>query len=262
MKERTRVIIQVIGFSLIPSILQFLATSDSCLDDLQKSNIIGSSVNIVLMKNVLLILSIILSAILLSINLAYEKIENIKVRKQRDLLIKSNKDIFIKALCSQLELDYLDMNIRIFVPYNDRCYIIKSFFAKLFKTDIKKIFVIKNIEYLSESNDMNDLKFEVYPNAQGLVGQCYKNKSIIYDENLKHKSKTNYNLTQYQKNKICDLEFSLCSPIFNSNDDIIAIVEFDSNERIPITKANKDVWKIFVTNYCQFIYDYIPDLFK
>ena len=79
------------------------------------------------------------------------------------------------------------------------------------KIQTKNIYYIKNIEGLAEKDITDNLKFEVSPNRQGLVGECYEQKAILYDDDLENSNEINYNLTHYQIAKTNQLKFILVS---------------------------------------------------
>lgn len=130
------------------------------------------------------------------------------------------------------------------------------------KIQTKNIYYIKNIEGLAEKDITDNLKFEVCPNRQGLVGECYEQKAILYDDDLENSNEINYNLTHYQIAKTNQLKFILVCPIFSENEEIISIVSFDSYDKIKIKEESKEILRQLVLNYTQSLYECIPDLFK
>ena len=125
-----------------------------------------------------------------------------------------------------------------------------------------KNYYIKNIDGLAESDITNNLKFEVYPNKQGLVGDCYDQKAIVYDDDMENSNETNYNLTHYQIAKTNELRFILACPIFSESEEIIAIMSFDTCDRIKVKDESKDILRSMVLNFTQSLYESIPELFK
>jgi hypothetical protein len=215
MRQMIQVIWKVFLFTFFPTLCIYSARSDNFLDAMQRGGIIGPKINLVACKDILLIIGILLSAVLLSVNLACTEIREKKSARQRDSLIKYNKDIFLKALGNRLNISCLHLNQRIFVPSKDKLALLKICLNKLgCHLVIKEAFTIKNIVGLSDPGITENLSFEIRPNEQGLVGKCYSLRTIIYDDNLKATNATDYNLTPYQKSKTCDLEFILCAPLF------------------------------------------------
>ncbi|WP_133158776.1 hypothetical protein [Clostridium thermosuccinogenes] len=262
MKGKQKIVLRVIFVSFIPVLLNYLAKSENCLDDLQKSGFIGQNINIRLWKDIFLLISALFTTIFLSIKLACLEANQKIIANQRESLIKYNKEIFFKALGNKLMTTDKNINVRIFVQKKGILLHVKKILAKITNGYIqyKEIFTIRNIEGLADTGITKNLSFEVCPEPQGLVGQCYKLRTIIFEDNFKRNC-INYNITEYQKNKLNDIEFWLCAPIFNEKGEIISIVSFDSAQKVNISKANKSVWIDMVTNYCQFLYEYLPELF-
>ena len=126
----------------------------------------------------------------------------------------------------------------------------------------KDVYYIKNIDGLAEKDITNNLKFEVSPNKQGLVGECYEQEAILYDDDLENSNETNYNLTHYQKAKTNKFKFILVCPIFSESEEIISIVSFDTCDKIKINRDSKDILRQLVLNYTQSLFECMPDLFK
>jgi len=97
---------------------------------------------------------------------------------------------------------------------------------------------------------------------QFLLAKKYNILRIVYDTNIKINSMTKYNFSNYQKNKLGNIEFYLCCPIFDKRENIISIIVFESAQKIEITKATEPIWHDFILGFCQSLYDCVPELFK
>jgi len=97
---------------------------------------------------------------------------------------------------------------------------------------------MKNIEGFTDDNIKDGLVFEAYPKTQGLVGECFINKNIVYEEDLRNSTK-DYNLTDFQKQQTSNTIFCLCIPLINTKDEIYAIITLDSNEEIVIPQESR-----------------------
>lgn len=236
MKKILSIIVKGLIFSCIPALLTSLSTTNT-LDALQKAGYIGNAVNISKCKDVCTIISILLTFVLLTANLIIHEINEEKYRNQAQQLLKFNKDILVKTLSEHLGREYCDINIRIFVPYKNLYWRIAHYFNK----NIPLMFSIKNIDGLANAGLTSSLKFQVSPSEskQGLVGACYQERKIIYDDNLQETNNTDYNLSDFQKSKTSDLKFIIVCPVFNQNKNIDAIIAFDSKHEIKINK-NED----------------------
>lgn len=264
-KNKREIVVQGVIFSLFPALFAYLGQSDNILDYLQKKQYVGIGVNINGLKDLCLVVSILLTFLLLTVNLICSQMRENAYKKQRLAFIKFNKEIFIKTLIDALGKEYANINIRIFVPDKPVLWHIKRLIAKLFRKNIKLFFKIKNIEGLAEPGLTNNLSFEVEPNHQGLVGECYQKHQMILDDNLEESNETNYNLNGYQINKTNNLKFILVCPLFdmNKNDEIKAIVAFDSTFPIKVdTKDKERILRRSVLNYTQQLQEYAPELFE
>ena len=258
MTKKRGIVFKGILLSLIPALCTYLSQNENILSWLQTNNYIGTEINIKIVQHITGILSIFFTFGLLTIPLIISNIQNLTYKTQRDYLIKNYKEIFQNTLKKQLGVENCKLNIRIFVPrvslWNKIC--------KKLNIDVKSIYCIKNIEGLADKDITDNLKFEVYPNKQGLVGDCFEQKAIIFDDDLENSNETNYNLTHYQIAKTNQLKFILVCPIFSENEEIVSIMSFDSCDNIKIKDDAKDKIRKLILNYTQSLYECIPEVFK
>jgi hypothetical protein len=215
-----------------------------------------------LLKDKLLLLAIIFQ-FSLTLQIVFLKLQKDNLSNQRDKAIEYHKKLFLKSLEKDLGTSSSkDLNVRIFLPC--RFFKYKKVLEKLLfgKVKLKKYFRIKNIKYLTDSEKTENLRLIVEPkeDSQGLVGKCYNSKKIIFNTDLKNNN-DNYKLDKDQLARTSDLNFCLCFPLFNQND-VIAIISFDSNQKINNAETKKDIWEKHVTNYSNTLYDNFSYLFK
>lgn len=257
MKKLRTIWIQGIVFSLCPALCAWLGQSN-ILEQLQEKQYIGTEIPVAVVKECFAFLGVISTVLLLTCPLIVAQLNERKYHLQRDRLIKNNKETLFKVLSNILHRERCDIDIRIFVPQND---IIHRIIRKIDKRQ-PLYFVIKNLEGLAEPGLTSDLKFEVYPNQQGLVGRCYQSRGILYDDDLEQSNETEYNLNTYQINKTSDLKFILVCPILGFDGSIKAIVAFDSKTKMEVTDENKKNLTNAVLNYTQELYELVPEFFK
>ncbi len=263
MKKIFLIFILPILYEIICSGLVYLSKSQIAWDYLKKINIFNQSLKIDKCQDVCLILSIVLSAIFLSINLIRKNLKYEKIQGQRNSLMKMNKENLGFAL-KEYSTGFSDFDMRIFVPKYPRIYKILDYKILNYIPFLKKrIFTIKNIDLLANEGATKGLEFEVSPNVEGLVGQCYQEQGVILDDNLEITNAIKYSLKQSQIYKTANLKWSICCPIFEDNsDNIIAIIALDGTNPI---KINEDKIKELSDFLCVFltrIYDVVPHLFK
>lgn len=258
MKKTLTIIIKGIIFSFIPALFALLGTNNT-FSDLQLAGYIGQAVNIDKLKNWCSLIGVILTFALITVNLIAHEMEEEKYKRQSKQLLKYTKDILLNTLAEYLGKEYCNIDIRIFVPYKNLYWKIGHYFNK----NISLKFCIKNIEGLADAGLTENLKFKVTPAdcAQGLVGECYQQRKMVYDDNLQETNETEYNLTDYQKSKTKDLKFIIVCPIFSEKMDIDAIVAFDCKHDIKINE-HEDKFTNAVLNYTQQLHEYVPGLFK
>lgn len=257
MKKLKTIWVQGIIFTLVPAICVWLGQSDLLLN-LQAKQYIGENVNIAIVKDVSAFLGVLLTFLLLTCPLIVSEINERKYHQQRDRLIKNNKETFLNILSKILGRERCEIDIRIFVPQNtwhDRL-------IKFFDKNHPIYFEIKNLDGLANPGITEELKFQVSPKQEGLVGQCYCQRCILYDDDLENSNDTKYGLNEYQISKTSDLKFILVCPVMGANNKIEAIVSFDSKTKIVITEEGKKQLRTAVLNYTQELYELVPEFFK
>jgi hypothetical protein len=256
MKKIKTIILQGVIASLLPAICSLLGTTD-ILDYLKNNGYIGLNSNIVFWKNILSIIGVLTTFAFITVGLIISSINEEKYKIQCNQLLTYNKDILINALTNYLGSEYCDLNIRVFVPDKSIC----SRLAKILNKESPLWFHIKNIEGLAETGITDNLKFKVYPDneREGLVGECYHLRKMVYDENLEKNNDSGYNLSEYQKNKTRQLKFVIACPTF-CDKGIDAIVTFDSRNHIKIVDEDKFTSAVLI--YSQQLHECVPQLFK
>lgn len=247
-----------IVLSLIPAICSYLSQSNNILSWLQKKGYLGANVDVEFLQNAMGIASIFFTFTLLTYPLIVNELKLKEYKQQRDSLIKNNKDIFEATLKNVLQLEHCRLNVRIFVPKITLCDRLKKRFTKSGVLE----YHIRNIDGLAEKDITDSLAFQVFPDKQGLVGDCYNQKAVLYDDDLENSNEINYNLTRYQIAKTNKLKFILVCPIFSEKEEIISIISLDSYDIIKIRDETKDILRNLVLNYTQSLYECIPELFK
>lgn len=259
MRTTKEILVRGVLLSLFPAVCSCLG-STNILNWAQENRYIGENVNIELIKNILTLICVLSTFILLTRNLIIAELNEVRFRRQSTDLIRYTKEIMTTTLARVLGKEYCEINIRIFVPKKGFIWKLRHFF----KREEKLEFWIKNIDGLADAGVTNNLKFRVLPEKekQGLVGECFSSKGMVYDDNLVESNEKNYNLSKYQISKTNDLRFIIVCPTFSDDVNIDAIVAFDSKNDIKITEANKNVLINLVLNYTQQLHENIPELFK
>ena len=256
-----KIIISVFLFTLIPAFLSYVSDSDNFFTKLIEAGILSENItdSIDRIQDFCLIASIILSAMLLSFTSAKAQIKYEYILEQRNLLIKMNKDILRTALIEKFSKEFSSFNIRIFIPKHPRWYDLLKW---LHIRNHKVSFIIKNIPQIAEADITTNLEFEVYPKCEGLVGRCYNEKVMYYDDNLTENNSTSYNLGDNQIVRTSNLEWSICCPVFDSANDVIAIIALDGTEKLTIDKSREAELSKQIVVFSRMLYDAVPQLFR
>lgn len=225
----------------------------------------GENFDVSLAKQFFLISSVVITGFYLSISklLVERKLTNVEA--QRIALISNLKQSLLLALENLTNEPQMrdSVNIRIWKEYKGLICCFSNCLRRFKGKPPKKFIVIKNIEGLSNIDNTIDLKFLVEPknDSQGLVGRCFHEKAIVYEEDLMS-SDIDYRLNTYQRNKTNETRFCLCSPIVNEKDEVVSIISFDSSHRIVLPEDNELRIASLATTFCQSLYQNCPDLFK
>ncbi len=252
------VIIRYIIDIAIPALTAYLAASDSFLQFLIRRNILASSFNVDLFQDICLFINIIFTTFVLCLRLIKNEFQEKSNSRKISGLYNVVKKI-IQSNLSQISGDSnLSFDLRIFVPKRSlRCWI-KSLFHK----NTEKWFCIRNIEPFANKDVTEHLVFRVEPNPQGLVGSAYSKKCIVYDDNLSETNSTSYSLDQSQVNRTSGLLWSICVPILNDKNEVIAIMALDSDTSKLDIEENKDAVRTLTNTIAVMMKDSVPELFK
>ncbi len=261
MRKTYKTILSVLLFTAIPSVLSYVSNSNLLFEKLINQNILSKDINIQYVQDICSWLSILLSVILLSLNLARTQIEFDNVLEQRNLLIKMNKDNLRTALCEKFSGDFNHFDIRLFIPKHPKLYALYDFLGL---SDYKTFFVVKNIPQIADPGVTSNLEFQVSPQTekQGLVGECYNDGRIVYDDNLAKTNSKLYNLKNNQITQTVNLEWSICCPIFSSYNKVVAIIALDGKNKLSLNNEKIDELRKQILVFSKMLYEAVPQLFR
>lgn len=250
-------IIEYILLTAIPAITTYCASS-GFFDFLIETEILSEAFDVKEAQEICQIVSIVFSIVIMGPLLIYQEYRN-QVSQQRTTgLYNVIKQIITSTFASLEKNDSFQFNMRIFVPNKN----IKYKIAHLFNKNCILEFKIKNIVPFAKKDITEHLSFRVSPESQGLVGQCYQKKAIVYDECLLNNNSTEYNLDETQINRTSDLKWSICVPILDENNQVVSIIAFDSCISKLRIEAHKDEIRQIVNTVAILLYDCVPILFK
>lgn len=254
-----KTIIRIIIISAVPAVLSYLANSSLIFDKLIEWKVLSAEVNISLIQDWCLWIGIVFSAFALSLNLIRTQYKYDRTLEERNCLIKMAKSILASSFVKKYFPDYVDFDIRIFVPKRQWLYSIAD---RCGLEGTKRKFIIKNIDLIADPGITKNLQFEVSPNIEGLVGQCYSQKKVLWDDDLESTNSTGYNLTKHQISRTADLKWSICCPIYGNSYEIVAILALDGKTNTSINKEDEAVLAVELTAFSRLLFDSVPQLFK
>lgn len=253
-----KTIAKTIIMSAIPAILSYLANSALVFDKLIEWKVLNAEADVPLIQDWCLWLSIAMTALLLSLNLIIAQYKYERTREERDSLIKMAKTILENSFVKKFFQEHVDFNMRFFIPKHHYLYWIAD---KLNLKFVKKKFVIKNIDLIADQGITKDLEFEVSPKTEGLVGKCYRDKSVLWDDGLESTNTTDYHLDAHQISRTADLKWIICCPIYGPTSEIVAILALDGKTNAKITDPEKKLC-VELSAFSRMFFDSVPQLFK
>ena len=252
-------IFKYIIYITIPAFSSYLASDRTIVQWLIRKRVLAPGFNIQLFQSLCLLCSIIFSTFVLNLKLISYERNGERLRKERDGLYNVIKEFVNNNFVNISGDENFTFNLRIFVPEVRISRLLKSL---LFHQAKEKWFVICNIEPFAKKDITEHLRFRVEPQKQGLVGDAYGSKSIVYDDTLELTNSTNYSLEQTQLHRTSNLKWSLCVPILDDNNTVVAIMAFDSDSSQLDINLNKDEIRTLANVLAIMMRDSVPDLFK
>ncbi len=253
MKKSIRYVIYV----AVPPLTAYLASNDSIIQFFINKGLLKPTFNLQGFHEFFKIINILFTTIFLGIKACRHEEKEESYKKQVIGLYNMTKQFLQSNLINISNNDALNFDLRIFVPeYNVLKMILHAGQLK------EKWFVIRNIEPFASRDTTEHLRFRVMPDPQGLVGIAYKTKSIVYDDNLRETNSKNYYLNQSQINRTSNLNWSICIPILDDKNDVIAVMAIDSDTTEFKMKRDEVQIQTLTNTFAVMMRDSAPELFK
>lgn len=250
--------IKYIFLTAIPTITAYLAEDDAAIRYLINRHVLYQNFNCSAFQHICALISVLFTVFILFPQFLYLEYKRRKEHEQIVGMYNMIKEIATAALEKNFAKKAFQFNMRIFVPEQRHLYKMK----KLINPQTEFFFRNKNIEPFAKHDKTEQLRFRVTPNPQGIVGNCYNTKSISYDENLLENNNKEYNLDENQIALTNDLKWSLCIPIQDKGNNVIAIVAFDSTTSTLNIHTNEKEICCMTNNIAIQLHTYVPNLFK
>ena len=243
----------------VPAITAYLASDDTIISWLINHQFLSANFNIGLFQRLCLIVNIIFTTFVIYVRLLYHTHKEEQCRKEIAGLYNMVKLFAQSSFVSITHNKSFSFDLRIFVPEISIWGWLKGFIRKDKK---EKWFAIRNIEPFAKKDITEHLKFKVEPESQGLVGDAYRTGSIVYDDKLPVTNSTAYSLKQTQLSRTSNLRWSICVPISNEKNEVIAVMAFDSDKSDLDIENNKNELKNLTNTLAIMMRDSVPELFK
>lgn len=242
---------------LIPTITAYLANSDTLYEFLKDANILSDKVNVAAVKECFLVINIIFTVFILTPQIIWAEKKNRNAEQKIDGLNNMLKQFIQNNFVYITKNENFSFDMRIFVPERNILQYVKGIFGKG-----ETWFTIRNITPFANKDITEHLRFRVDPNPQGLVGEAYAGKSIVYDDNLLETNSVDYALDQLQVNRTSKLLWSICVPILDDKSNVIAVMAFDSTVSRLNIEEHKDDIRTLTNTFAVMMHDSVPELFK
>lgn len=252
-----KIIFIFLCYTLIPGATAYLANSEFLFNLLIEANILSDQFNIPVAQEVCLIINVAFTILIIGPKIIIEERKLKSSKRETEDLYNMVKTIFGSTFESIVKKKPINFDMRIFVPMKT-----PSYFLSRFSKKAKIYFEIKNIAPFAKSDATAHLRFRVTPNPQGLVGDCYTQKEIIFDNNLQQTNSSSWNLEQAQIARTSSLLWSLCIPIIDQSSNVIAVIALDSTDTALDIAACRAELASFLMTYATLLHDSAPSLFK
>lgn len=243
----------------IPAISAFLASEKAPYDWLMKVQLLSSNFDVAGFQKICLIVNIVSTTFILCFRLSYYRSKGERYKKEIAGLYNVIKQFAQNNFVHISGNEDFNFDLRIFVP---EISIWKKLKSLLPKQKRERWFVIRNIEPFARKDTTEHLRIRVEPDEQGLVGQAYAKASIVYDEKLQTTNSTDYSLDTSQLHRTSNLRWSICVPIINDRNNVIAVMAFDSTQSDLDIENNKDEIRTLTNTLAIMMRDSVPELFK
>ena len=121
------------------------------------------------------------------------------------------------------------VDVKVYLPYRNPLNIfLEKISLGIIKAKTK--FYENKIKEFGQQHDTG-LAFEVYPKPEGLIGKCFAEGSVCIAKDFNPHLKS-LNLAAHQIDKLLDVKFYACCPVYLTRRKMAAILVFES--RVPI----------------------------
>ena len=224
-----------------------------------QKQLLSSGFNIQVCQKICLIINIIFTVFIIYSRLVYHEHKGEHYRKEIAGLYNVVKEFARNNFASISGNNNFSFDLRIFVPEISVFRFLKS---RLLRHKKEKWFVIRNIEPFAKRDITEHLRIRVTPDKQGLVGDAYETGSIVYDDKLEQTNDKRYSFEQTQLSRTKNLLWSICVPILDDKNEVVAVMAFDSDCSHLDIESNKNEIRTLTNTLAIMMKDSVPELFK
>jgi len=255
------IVVRVVFFSFIPAFFILLGGNNDIFNSLISNNILSENFNIERTKSVLLLLSVLISNLTLVLLYEIKNHSHHAMKNKVNLLFADFKAAFLSSLAMEAGDSMHSLKFRVWKEPGYLWKTLEFLKSKVTKREYRKKLIWVHVNGISDAFTPKDLEFEIYPNLQGLVGKCYSEGTILYEEDVSDRNEL-YGLTQFQISRTRNTKFCICFPIFNAKNKVTAVISLDSFVPIKIPQDSETKLANLIAIFVQELGKYYPKLMR
>jgi|GEM_PF-1619537 hypothetical protein len=256
-------LLRIVVFSVIPALLAYIGSDDVLLDSLLGDARWLEQLDTALIKQLAVLLSVLLTSGFLVVMYEVKHAQSQKWEKNNHMLYNDLKTAFLLALSNEIGDPHINsVEFRVYKETGTMKKIVEFLHARMQRRPYRRKFELVRIPGLSDDGGPRKLFYFVDGDTvQGLVGRCFQEKEIKYEEDISTLSAL-YNLTPFQISNTRSTKFCLCAPIFNAGNQIVSILSMECIYSIRIPDYKESVVADMITIFVQDLGKYFPKLVK
>jgi|HigsolmetaAR203D_1030402.scaffolds.fasta_scaffold04461_4 hypothetical protein len=255
-------LLRIVVFSVIPALLSYIGSDEVLLDALVGDARWLEQLNTALIKQLAVLLSVLLTSGFLVVMYEVKHAQSQKWEKHNHMLYNDLKTAFLLALSNEIGDPHINsVEFRVYKEVGPMKKLAEFLQARWQRRPYRRMFELVRIPGLSDDGPRKLFYLVDGDTVQGLVGRCFQEKEIKYEEDISALSPM-YNLTPFQISNTRSTKFCLCVPIFNAGNQIVSILAMECIYSIRIPDYKESVVADMITVFVQDLGKYFPKLVK
>ena len=244
-----KTILLTILINLIPSISVFIGRHDGVFHKLIEKGLLKTDFDILETQLWCFGLGIIWVGLIGPIQFAVLKN---KMREKESIfreLIAYNKNSLLKLAKEEIGKRNVILNTRVFKLQGG----FRGLWNRFWRG--KRLLVPIDVIGITDMLHAADISFNIKGSIEGMVGKSFVEQVIVVDYDLSNNN--TYNLTTKQRTQVSHAKFCTTIPLFDSNDNVKAILSIDCDQQLDLTDEKKKVWNDHIIYYAAFVNKHI-----